>query len=126
MLTFHNIVAKEQMDTRCDFFQNSQVLLSNSIKDISEDDFIQLCENNYYMIIDVPLYEKFVVGNEYQFPNVIIVAIKVDEFVDGRELVPEQFEMIASDFYRKTLPTIAGMEKLISKKKKTRRKNNAT
>lgn len=118
LFTFHNILTKEQMDTRCDFFQNGCVLLSSTYTNKSIEEFIRICQDNYYVIIDAELYNQFVVENRALIPNVIIVAIKTDEFINGSELVPHVFEEIVSDFYRLRLQMAQGIEKLKKKRKK--------
>lgn len=123
MLMFHNILSKKQLDTRCDFFQNGRVVLYHTLKEKTFENFIEICQQNYYVIIDVELYNQFVVGNEAAYSNVIIVAIKTDEFVDGRALVPQAFEDVISDCYRLGLSILSGVERLSKRKK--RRKGNA-
>lgn len=119
ILTFHNILKREEIDTRCDFFQKGIVLLSSTYINQSIENFIQVCRENYYVIIDTELYVQFVLGNEEKYSNVIMVAIKTDEFIEGREFVPYEFEEIVSDFYRSGL----NLERIFQRLSKKRKKN---
>lgn len=103
VFTLPNILNREQIDTRCDFFQNCSFLIDENIENLSAIDFFLLLNQNYYSIVTVAIYEKFIMKNEQNCKGVVIVRVLENEVVKEIPKIPSEFKEVVNDFYWRRL-----------------------